>query len=90
MTLEAAPSEESLDNSVEKTWYATLSLQIVWLSYWKPNVAVCYTTAISKAPRSSNSYLAFSEGSFDSLRVDVAYFTVGNFASQGIIHQEFA
>lgn len=23
MTLEAAPSEESLDNSVEKTWYAT-------------------------------------------------------------------
>lgn len=81
MTLEAALSEESLDNSVEKTWYATLNLQIVWLSYWKPNVAVCYTTAISKA---------FSEGSFDSLRVDVAYFTVGNFASQGIIHQEFA
>lgn len=35
MTLEAALSEESLDNSVEKTWYATLNLQIVWLSYWK-------------------------------------------------------
>lgn len=56
MTLEVAPSEESLDNSVKKTWYAILNLQIVWLSYWKPNVVVGYTTAISKAPRSSNSY----------------------------------